>query len=109
MDGIVHTEADLNAMIESKNELIRQVNTLEAAIRKHRDFRGDNRCWIDDEELYKVLPEGYTPPDREVAVEFEFCQRFILCRRNPATEYISPQVEIERLGAEVARLQELLR
>lgn len=32
-----------------------QCNILESAIRKHRDQRGDDRCWLDDEELYKTL------------------------------------------------------
>jgi len=31
---------------------------LRAAIRKHRDQRLDDRCWMDDFELYEALPEG---------------------------------------------------
>lgn len=68
-----------------------------AAIRKHRDYRGDHRCWMDDEELYKVLPEGYTPPARDSAVEIKNCERFISCRQNPATVYVSPETRIEEL------------
>lgn len=86
-----------------------RIAELEAAIRKHRDYRGDNRCWLDDEELYSVLPEGYTPPEREVAVEKENCDRFICNRRNPATVYVSPQEEIDRLTAEVVRLEEKVK
>lgn len=71
--------------------------TLQTAIRKHRDFRGDSRCWMDDEELYAVLPEGYTPPERDSAVELKNCERFIASRQNPKTEYVSPEREIERL------------
>lgn len=68
-------------------------------IRRHRDLRGDNRCWLDDEELYATLPEGYKPPCRDAAVEIENCQRFIRCRHNPSTTYYSPQDEIDRLQA----------
>jgi hypothetical protein len=75
-------------------------DALLAAVRRHRDYRGDDRCWADDEELYRALPEGYTPPARDVAVELENCRRYLECRRNPATEYVSPQREIERLAAE---------
>lgn len=82
-----------------------RVQELEAAIRKHRDYRGDDRCWLDDEELYRVLPEGYTPPQRDGAVELENCKRFIECRRNPKTEYVSPQREIEELKRRVASLE----
>ncbi len=78
----------------------------EQAIRKHRDQRGDDRCWLDDEELYKTLPEGYEPPKRDSAVELELCKKFISCRHNPKTEYVSPQREIERLTKENAALRE---
>ena len=90
-----HDLAELLVVLEN------QVNKLIGSIRKHRDQRGDDRCWMDDEELYKALPEGYTPPVREVAVELGLCEKFIESRRNPATEYVSPQIEIERLQAEV--------
>jgi hypothetical protein len=76
-----------------------EVARLQAAIRLHRDQRGDDRCWMDDEALYAVLPEGYTPPERDTAVELERCRQYIECRRNPRTVYISPQREIERLQA----------
>ena len=68
-----------------------QIITLQNAIRKHRDQRGDDRCWMDDEELYAVLPEGYTPPERDGAVELKNCERFIASRQNPKTEYVSPE------------------
>lgn len=69
------------------------------AIRKHRDMPGDDRCFLDDSELYAVLPEGYVPKPTEVAVTIENCQRFIECRQNPATAYVSPQRRIEELEA----------
>lgn len=86
----------------------REIDRLRAAIRAHRDQRGDDRCWQDDETLYAVLPEGYTAPTREVAVELEHCQRYLECRRNPATEYISPQREIERLTMLLRQVRSLL-
>lgn len=74
-----------------------RVATLEAAIRKHRDQRGDDRCWLDDEELYAILPEGFKPLIRDSGVELERCKKFIECRHNPATQYISPQRKIDEL------------
>ena len=79
------------------------------AIRKHRDQRGDDRCWRDDEELYAALPEGYTPPARDTTVELENCKRFIESRQNPKTEYVSPEREIERLRNENQRLRATLK
>lgn len=31
---------------------------LKDAIRNHRDQKSDDRCWLDDQELYKVLGDG---------------------------------------------------
>lgn len=82
----------------------RRVEQLETAIRAHRDARGDDRCWRDDEALYELLPEGYTAPPRDSAVELENCRRFIASRQHPHTEYISPEREIEQLKAQRAAL-----
>lgn len=78
--------------------------TLEAAIRQHRDERGDDRCHADDGRLYAVLPEGDTRPARETAVTIENCVKYIECRQT-GREYVSPQRRIEELEAEVAELR----
>jgi len=79
------------------------------AIRRHRDEPGPERCWLDDERLYAVLPEGYTPPERAVGLCLSDCERFLACRLNPDTEYVSPQRRIEELEGEVARLRKMVR
>lgn len=84
----------------------KRIGQLESAIRNHRDQRGDDRCWMDDEELYKVLPEGYTAPARDTEVELKLCEKFISCRKNPATAYVSPQRRIEELEAELEQLKQ---
>ena len=94
---------DLRDTIVIQNKLIEK---LFSAIRKHRDQRGDDRCWLDDEELYKVLPEGYEPPVRDSCVQLELCKKFIECRHNPSTIYISPQRRIEELEEENKKLKE---
>lgn len=35
-----------------------RITQLEEAIRKHRDAKGHDRCFENDLELYKLLPEG---------------------------------------------------
>jgi hypothetical protein len=85
-----------------------QIAHLQDAIRSHRDARGDDRCWMDDEELYKTLPEGYTPPQRDSAVELQMCERFIRSRQHPATVYVSPQRRIEELEAELTAARQAL-
>ena len=78
------------------------VDVLLAAIRRHRDYRGDDRCYLNDGELYAVLPEGDTRPATDTAVTLENCQRFI-ARRQQGREYVSPEREIERLRAVIYR------
>ena len=59
-----------------------RVVLLEDAIRRHRDQRGDDRCWLDDAELYSVLGEGQ--PDTTLPPQEEFlsnCARFFECRQ----------------------------
>lgn len=85
-----------------------RIAQLERAIRLHRDERGDDRCWLDDEVLYSILPEGYIAPERDTTVELELCKQFIQCRRNPGTTYTSPQRRIEELEAIVESLKERL-
>lgn len=92
-------EAEDRAARVKPEDLHVRIRELEDAIRAHRDARGDDRCWLDDETLYRVLPEGYQPPSRDTAVELDRCRQFIACRRHPATEYVSPEREIERLRA----------
>ena len=81
-----------------------EVDKLRNAIRKHRDIRGDDRCFRDDADLYRVLPEGDTRPGRETEVTLENCYRYIKCRQG-GREYVSPQRRIEELEAEVERLK----
>ena len=38
--------------------IVNRIIELESAVRKHRDQRGDDRCWLDDQELYKVLGDN---------------------------------------------------
>lgn len=61
------TDKDLDTMnlLELKQEILKLRNT----IRRHRDARGHDRCWLDDIELYQLLPEGkeadFTLPKKE--------------------------------------------
>lgn len=70
----------------SQYEALAEVERLRAAIRKHRDQRLDDRCWMDDYELYEVLPEGIDPSYVDLRllpkdVMMRNCERFVDCRR----------------------------
>lgn len=80
----------------SWHDLPEKAQALADAIRAHRDQHGDDRCWQDDETLYKVLPEGYAAPARDTAVEIRNCERYIACRQHPNTTYVSPTALLKR-------------
>lgn len=96
--------ADVSVAVDDQR--LKRISELEAAIRTHRDERGDDRCWMDDATLYAVLPEtvapGELPPPEEM---LENCKRFIALRYCQGEKYVSPQRRIEELEAEVARLR----
>jgi len=78
-----------------------RINELENAIRKHRDQKGDDRCWLDDIELYKILPEGLSDSDQRLHCPEEMlenCKKYIASRQPEGQAYISPQREIEKLN-----------
>lgn len=79
--------SQLDYTIQRCEYLERRVKELEVAIRLHRDQKGDDRCWMDDANLYMILPEGYSPPTMDTAVELYNCEKFIASRRDPLTKY----------------------
>lgn len=89
--------------IEERADLRAEVERLRAGIRRHRDYCGDDRCHLDDGELYALLPEGDTRPERDTAVTLANCVKFIECRQK-GREYVSPEREIERLREEKRQL-----
>lgn len=87
---------------------VRLSHLLATAIRKHRDQKGDDRGWMDDLELYKALPEGVAEADLRIPPPAEMmknCERYIQCRHNPSSTYVSSQREIDRLTEQCKSLQ----
>lgn len=88
-------------------EALNRVEELENGIRhlKTEFFRGDSKCWLDIEELCKLLPEGYAPPERDTFCELENCKKYIASCHDPRVKYTSPQKRIEELEAELKLLK----
>lgn len=91
--------------IQELMEARKRIAELELAIRQHRDsyLSGDDKCWKDNEVLYKHLPEGYTQPERDTTVELELCRQYIASCHDPRISYTSPQRRIEELEAVIER------
>ncbi|MDP1688946.1 MAG: DUF1653 domain-containing protein [bacterium] len=70
--------------------LQKEVMRLRQIIRAHRDTNGDDRCWKDDDLLYKLLPEEECKLNEftheEKAILMARCSRFWDTRRYPANQ-----------------------
>lgn len=92
---------------------------LETAIRKHRDQRGDDRCWLDDRQLYHAviepngrenLPDLVLPPKCEF---LESCSRYWEHRQSKGDKMFSADalpngMTIAQLEARVQHLEAAL-
>lgn len=72
-------------MIDAEGELV----DLYIQIRKIRDTFGDDKCYEDWHKLFAMLPEGFTSPKQDIAVQLEHCERFLKCRA-ANIEYVPP-------------------
>lgn len=82
-------DADLQSM--SQEELHNEVMKLREGIRKHRDQKGDENCWLDDQfYLYGLLPEKtkVDPQLPEKPLMMLNCSRYYDCRKS-GKEYIA--------------------
>lgn len=76
---------DSDVQTKSREELLGMLLTLRAAVRAHRDARGNDRCWLDDLELYRQLPEqAPNPSELQLPPRDEFlrnCATYHACRQ----------------------------
>lgn len=78
-----------------------RIDTLETAIRTHRDQKADDRCIEDDDRLYEALGDG-VKCDRRVGDKEAMlanCQRFIERRCEGGGPWKSYAELLERISA----------
>lgn len=77
-------------MKDCYRSMAQKVQELRDAIRAHRDERGHDRCWLDDQKLYQSLPEAY-PGDLQLPPKAEFiqnCHRYWEHRQDPSVVFL---------------------
>lgn len=70
--------------------VIQLVQKTRDAIREHRDEKGHDRCFLDDQKLYKTLPEA-AEGDLALPCKEDFlvnCERYYEHRRDPIVTYL---------------------
>jgi hypothetical protein len=82
------TKIDDDVLKLGRIAMRKEVQRLRDAIRLHRDQRGDDRCWIDDERLYGTLPEG-APANTALDPKLMLrnCERFVQLRCHPRDRF----------------------
>ena len=86
----------MNAFFDSLDDiqvLQGKLEGLREAIKKHRDQRGDDRCWLDDADLYAELNLPRTTEGSTLPPKCEFlksCERFWEQRQTPYEKRILP-------------------
>lgn len=97
---------------QCREAIFHYTSLLEIAIRKHRDEKGDDRCYLDDYELYAVLNEPIPESAcqlNEPSEMIECCNRFVEARHDPSKAYLSPQREIEAIASRLQTAEGVAR
>lgn len=107
-DALEDPSVGLCELIAAAPRLLAEVQRLRSAIRRHRDQRADDRCWLDDDVLYAALGDGIRC-DRRVGSKEEMlanCERFIdrRCEGGYWPNYADLEAEIARLKTVVESL-----
>jgi hypothetical protein len=100
-EALQNLECENRGLEQDKIDLQYQLTNAKAALEKiykavriHRDMKGDDRCWRDNESLYGELPEGYQygfgsalPPKSEFLESCRrSCEQFWQNSQSPATK-----------------------
>jgi hypothetical protein len=100
-------EARVNELTELFYSVKAERDKLKAAIKKHWSQKADDRCWMDDSDLYVAagLPDGSINVGNKAAM-LENCKRFIeaRCQSGRWRSY----AELESLLREVAEIAAVL-
>ena len=75
-----------------------QISLMRERIRWHRDQKGDDRCWLDDYEVWALLPDS--PPEPRTPPTFEEgmrrCREFWTYRRAEYPDPAPPNAALDR-------------
>ena len=97
----IFNEIDESLKILSNDELIAEIQKLRNAIRNHKEQKEHDRCWLDDLELYKILPESISEAEQRLQEKKEFIDNYYKYyehRQNPSIVFIRQnQTDLERV------------
>ena len=74
----------------SRTELLRMIFECRRAIRYHRDQKGDDRCWLDDYLVWRMLDDSPSAPILPFGEAMWRCEEFYVFRRADAADPVPP-------------------
>jgi hypothetical protein len=94
--GPTALDRDLRKM--DVGQLLWEMHALRQQIRKHRDAKGNDRCWENDVELYKLLPEPLpeelSPEMPESCVFLKNCAAYMAAQNSSTEVWLSVEYDI---------------
>lgn len=92
--------------IEQKDSVrTKEHNDLVLSVKKHHDQKGDDRCWLDDVELYTAA--GLDDANSALPQLPEFignCVRFHQSRQNPDSRYVTVEEQLDKVTSKATYL-----
>jgi hypothetical protein len=100
--------AEIESQAERLNEAGTKIAALVDAITRHRDQKGDDRCWLDDLVLYAAIGEPNAVQHLPEKCEFlKSCERYWEQRQAPLDKLVrAGDMTIGQLECEIANLIE---
>jgi hypothetical protein len=96
---------EVDALTAERDEAAKRAEYLADAIRTHRAQKADDRCWMDDFDLYSALDDGVTPDNRvgDKEAMLANCKRFVetRCAGGKWTNYAELEADVARLQRQV--------
>lgn len=114
-DHLSHLEngtwgSEIDFALDELSDMFKKYAELRIAVKEHRDARGDDRCWLDDIELYRALGEEVPKPmmlalpNREAF--FTRCTEYYKNRQSPGCR---PWITVEALQTRIDELESYIK
>lgn len=92
-------------MVQKDSIRTKEHNDLVLSIKKHHDQKGDDRCWLDDVELYTAAGLDNSNSALPQLPEFiSNCVRFHQSRQNPESKYVTVEQQIQKVTVRATSL-----
>lgn len=94
--ALPHLYDELRRLNLGEEDLKKAIIVRREAIRLHRDQKGDDRCWLDDYLVWKLLDDTRAMPQFSMEEGMEKCKEFFAHRNSDFTDSRHPEAVVDR-------------